>query len=155
MSGHAELVRGLVERGADPNRLNGRGQAPIAGPVFKREDKVVRVLVEKGADPRAGEPNAIVCAQMFGRMWTCLACWVPARAKAQPRCLHLNDRSVIGYSRLLGYGAMRVTPFYCLVLTIAHCLERLVTSSYQSLPSFFTAWTLVGVLALHAHAGLL
>ncbi|KAI9430956.1 ankyrin [Lactarius psammicola] len=66
-AGHATLVRGLVERGADPNKLNDRGQAPIAGAVFKREDEVVRVLMEVGADPRAGEPNAIASAQMFGR----------------------------------------------------------------------------------------
>ncbi len=66
-AGHAALVRGLVERGADPNRLNDRGQAPIAGAVFKREDEVVHVLMEAGADPRAGEPNAIASAQMFGR----------------------------------------------------------------------------------------
>jgi ankyrin repeat protein len=67
-AGHAELVRGLVQRGADPNRLNDLGQAPIAGAVFKREDEVVRVLVEAGADPRAGEPNAIASARMFRRM---------------------------------------------------------------------------------------
>ncbi len=66
-AGHAELVRGLIQRGADPNRLNDRGQAPIAGAVFKREDEVVRVLIEAGADPRAGEPNAIASARMFGR----------------------------------------------------------------------------------------
>jgi len=66
-AGHAELVRGLFQRGADPNRLNDLGQAPIAGAVFKREDEVVRVLVEAGADPRAGEPNAIASARMFGR----------------------------------------------------------------------------------------
>ena len=66
-AGHAALVRGLVERGADPNRLNDRRQAPLAGAVFKREDEVVRVLMEVGADPWAGEPNAISCAQIFGR----------------------------------------------------------------------------------------
>ena len=66
-AGHAALVRGLVERGADPNRLNDLGQAPIAGAVFKREDEVVRVLMEMGADPRAGEPNAIASARLFGR----------------------------------------------------------------------------------------
>jgi ankyrin repeat protein len=66
-AGHAALVRGLVERGADPNRLNDRGQAPIAGAVFKREDEVVRVLLEAGADPRVGEPNAIESARIFGR----------------------------------------------------------------------------------------
>jgi len=67
MWGHAELVRGLVERGADPNRLNDRGQAPIVGAVFKREDEIVRVLMENGTDPRAGEPNAIAYAQTLGR----------------------------------------------------------------------------------------
>src|SRR5258708_29371134 len=66
-AGHAELVRGLIERGADLNRLNDLGQAPIAGAVFKREDEVVRVLMEAGADPRAGAPNAIASAKMFGR----------------------------------------------------------------------------------------
>jgi uncharacterized protein len=66
-AGHAELVRDLIQRGADPNRLNDLGQAPIAGAVFKREDEVVRVLVEAGADPRVGEPNAIASARMFGR----------------------------------------------------------------------------------------
>ena len=50
----------------DPNRLNDRGQAPIAGAVFKWEDEVVRVLVEAGADPRAGVPDAIVSVWMFG-----------------------------------------------------------------------------------------
>ena len=59
------LVCGLVQRGADPNRLNDRGQAPIAGTVFKREDEVVCVLMEAGVDPRAGEPNAIVSARIF------------------------------------------------------------------------------------------
>ena len=67
-AGHARLVRGLVERGADPNRLNDRGQAPIAGAVFRRGDEIVRVLMENGADPRAGEPNAIACAQRFGHV---------------------------------------------------------------------------------------
>jgi hypothetical protein len=66
-AGHAGLVRSLIQRGADPNRLNDRGQAPIAGAIFKREDEVVRVLMEAGADPRAGEPNAIASARMFGR----------------------------------------------------------------------------------------
>lgn len=66
-AGHAELVRDLVQRGADPNRLNDLGQSPVAGAVFKREDEVVRVLMEAGADPRAGEPNAIASARMFSR----------------------------------------------------------------------------------------
>jgi hypothetical protein len=58
-AGHAELVRGLIQRGADPNRLNDLGQAPVAGAVFKRGDKVVHAqrcghTVEAGADPQVG-----------------------------------------------------------------------------------------------------
>jgi ankyrin repeat protein len=65
--GHAELAAGLAERGADVNRLNGKGQAPLAGAVFKNETDVIRVLVEHGADPEAGNPSARATAQMFGR----------------------------------------------------------------------------------------
>lgn len=65
--GHAELTAGLAGRGADVNRLNGKGQAPLAGAVFKNEVDVIRVLVEHGADPDAGNPSARATAQMFGR----------------------------------------------------------------------------------------
>jgi ankyrin repeat protein len=65
--GHAGLTAGLAERGADVNRLNGKGQAPLAGAVFKNETDVIRVLVEHGADPEAGNPSARATAQMFGR----------------------------------------------------------------------------------------
>lgn len=41
--GHAELVRLLIQHGADPNRLNDRGQSPLAGAVFKKEDAVIDV----------------------------------------------------------------------------------------------------------------
>lgn len=66
-SGHPELVRGLLTRGADPNRVNDRGQSPLAGAVFKGEDEVVHVLVDGGADPRLGTPTAIQSARMFGK----------------------------------------------------------------------------------------
>ncbi|MDR7382005.1 ankyrin repeat domain-containing protein [Promicromonospora iranensis] len=65
--GHAAVTAGLAERGADVNRLNGKGQAPLAGAVFKNEADVIRVLVEHGADPEAGNPSARATAQMFGR----------------------------------------------------------------------------------------
>lgn len=65
--GHADLTAGLAERGADVNRLNGKGQAPLAGAVFKNETDVIRVLIEHGADPDAGNPSARATAQMFGR----------------------------------------------------------------------------------------
>lgn len=41
--GHAELVKLLIQHGADPNRLNDKGQSPIAGAVFKKEDEVIEV----------------------------------------------------------------------------------------------------------------
>ncbi|RDB29200.1 hypothetical protein Hypma_015414 [Hypsizygus marmoreus] len=66
-AGHAELTKGLLQRGADANRLNDLGQSIIAGAVFKAHDEVVRALAEKGADPRIGTPNAIQTAHMFGR----------------------------------------------------------------------------------------
>ena len=66
-AGHADLVKSLLARGADPNRLNDRGQSMIAGAIFKAHDDVVRVLVEGGADIRLGTPNAVDTAKVFRR----------------------------------------------------------------------------------------
>ncbi|MDY5784860.1 ankyrin repeat domain-containing protein [Corynebacterium sp.] len=66
-SGHEELVRGLIGRGADVDKLNARGQSPLSGVIFKKEDAIVEVLLDAGADPRAGHPDAVATAQMFGR----------------------------------------------------------------------------------------
>lgn len=64
--GHADTVKMLLEKGADPNVLNDRGQSPIAGAVFKGEDEVVRLLWEVGrADVYNGQPNAVDAARMF------------------------------------------------------------------------------------------
>jgi len=66
-AGHTELTKGLLERGADPNRTNDLGQSIVAGAVFKMHNDIVHALMAKGADPRAGTPNAIQTAQMFRR----------------------------------------------------------------------------------------
>jgi uncharacterized protein len=66
-NGHAALVQGLLERGADANRVNDRGQSPLAGVVFKGFDEIARVLVAAGADPELGTPTATQTAQMFNR----------------------------------------------------------------------------------------
>jgi len=49
--GHAPLVRLLVEHGGDPNRLNDRGQSPLAGAVFKMEDAVIEVCFNVSPAP--------------------------------------------------------------------------------------------------------
>ena len=70
--GHAPLVTLLLQHGADPNRLNDRGQSPLAGAVFKNEREVIRALLAGNADPRIGEPNALdackVCFRFLGGM---------------------------------------------------------------------------------------
>ena len=66
-AGQEELVRGLVGRGADVDKQNARGQSPLAGVVFKKEDAIVDILLAAGADPHAGTPDAIATAQMFDR----------------------------------------------------------------------------------------
>lgn len=66
-AGHADLVSALVERGADVNKLNDRGQSPLAGAIFKKEDAVVEALLAAQADPHCGSPTAIETARMFGR----------------------------------------------------------------------------------------
>src|SRR5690625_1174894 len=65
--GNAATVQELVRLGADVNRLNDRGQSPLAGAVFKGEDLVVSVLIGAGADPDLGQPTARATAQMFGK----------------------------------------------------------------------------------------
>lgn len=66
-AGQTELVKELLKKGADPNRLNDLGQSIVAGAIFKAHDDVVKVLVEKGANPRSGTPTAIQTALLFGR----------------------------------------------------------------------------------------
>ncbi|KAF5976466.1 ankyrin protein [Fusarium bulbicola] len=72
--GHADLVKVLIQHGADPNRLNDRGQSPLAGAVFKKEDAVIqnrntnnkiKELLDSGADPEYGQPSAAECIGMF------------------------------------------------------------------------------------------
>ena len=65
--GHASTVTMLAGRGADVDRLNDRGQSPLAGAVFKAEHEVVAALLEAGADPDAGTPSARETADLFGR----------------------------------------------------------------------------------------
>lgn len=50
--GHTSIVRLLLSHSADPNRLNERGQSPLAGAVFKMHSEVIEALLEGvSADP--------------------------------------------------------------------------------------------------------
>ena len=63
--GHAPLSRLLLSHGADPNRLNDRGQSPLAGAVFKNESEIVDILLEAGADVDLGRPSAWEAVDLF------------------------------------------------------------------------------------------
>jgi ankyrin repeat protein len=65
--GHGQTVAALLERGAGPDRPSDRGQPPLAGAVFKGEQKVIDALLDGGADPAAGTPSAVDTARMFGQ----------------------------------------------------------------------------------------
>lgn len=64
--GQSSLVQELAVRGADVNRVNDRGQSPLAGAVFKRSDEVIHLLIHHGADLDVGTPSARETAAMFG-----------------------------------------------------------------------------------------
>ncbi|MEV5576787.1 ankyrin repeat domain-containing protein [Spirillospora sp. NPDC052269] len=65
--GHADTVRALLNRGANPDLRNARDQTPIAGALFKGADDVVTTLREAGANLDTGTPSARAAATMFGR----------------------------------------------------------------------------------------
>ncbi|RGP68276.1 hypothetical protein FSPOR_5427 [Fusarium sporotrichioides] len=96
--GHAGLVKVLIQHGADPNRLNDRGQSPLAGAVFKKEDAVIqngvlgfsvltsllrKELLDGGADSEYGQPSASECVTMFKQEDTWKAKFDAAPGKGQ------------------------------------------------------------------------
>ena len=62
---HAELVRTLLDRGADHARVNDRGQTALAAAVFRQDRDIVSDLVEAGADPDLGPRSAVAVATFF------------------------------------------------------------------------------------------
>jgi uncharacterized protein len=65
--GHKSAVAALIERGADVDRHNNRGQTPLAGAVFKNEMSIMELLLRADADPLAGAPSALETARFFGK----------------------------------------------------------------------------------------
>ncbi|HWS50252.1 MAG TPA: ankyrin repeat domain-containing protein [Microbacterium sp.] len=62
---HEELVRALLERGADHARVNDRGQTALAAAVFRQEAGIVTALLDAGADPERGPKSAVAIAEFF------------------------------------------------------------------------------------------
>ena len=63
---HPQTVRMLLERGADPDRVNDRGQTALGAAVFRRSAESVELLLDHGADPHAGGRSAVEIAAFFG-----------------------------------------------------------------------------------------
>jgi ankyrin repeat protein len=62
---HAELVRTLLQRGADHARVNDKGQTALAAAVFRRHRGIVTELLDAGADPDLGPRSAVAVATFF------------------------------------------------------------------------------------------
>jgi hypothetical protein len=50
---HVDIIRFLLENGADPNRICGPGQVPLYLAVLSGNTTIVRLLLQHGADPHA------------------------------------------------------------------------------------------------------
>ena len=62
---HADLVRALLDRGADHERVNDRGQTALAAAVFRQDRGIVTELLRAGADPELGPKSAVTIATFF------------------------------------------------------------------------------------------
>jgi hypothetical protein len=83
--GQVPLTRLLLSHGADPNRLNDRGQSPLAGVVFKNEQEIVDILLENGADVDLGRPSAAEAVELFKKTGVYGAKFEEARERLKKR----------------------------------------------------------------------
>jgi ankyrin repeat protein len=62
---HGDTVDLLLERGADTERVNDRGQTALGAAVFRQSAGVVQALLRAGADPHGGGRTAVEIAEFF------------------------------------------------------------------------------------------
>jgi uncharacterized protein len=62
---HPATVRALLDRGADPERVNDRGQTALGAAVFRRGHDSVVALLAAGANPGTGGRSALEIAEFF------------------------------------------------------------------------------------------
>jgi uncharacterized protein len=62
---HPDTVRALLDRGADPARINDQGQTALAAATFRRSERGVGYLLAAGADPALGPRSALDVARFF------------------------------------------------------------------------------------------
>lgn len=63
---HSELVSGLLQRDADPDRMNDRGQTALSCAVFRQNEDITVQLLQAGADAHLGPQNPFAVIDMFG-----------------------------------------------------------------------------------------
>jgi len=62
---HLSTVQALLERSADTERVNDRGQTALGAAVFRSATDIVRALLAARAQPTAGGRTALEIAQFF------------------------------------------------------------------------------------------
>ena len=62
---HGDVVRELIERGADHSRVNDKGQTALGAAVFRQDTGIVTALLDAGADPDLGPKSAVAIATFF------------------------------------------------------------------------------------------
>jgi uncharacterized protein len=105
--GHEAAVAALIERGADVDRHNNRGQTPLAGAIFKNETTVMEQLLRADADPLAGSPSALETARYFGRGELARRLQRHIQRGIQPETQGPNDIVIIDLLHQLGLSTER------------------------------------------------